>query len=94
MLLSWTWRFNGIEKYVEKNLKLGVFKNHIYSAFKGEVQQHYYDKQCSPESWSSLLTSPLAENSGGLGAYQVLQQSVEKDETITECLVVFLMFQH
>ncbi len=26
------------------------------------VQQHYYDKWCSHKSWSSLLTSPLAEN--------------------------------
>ncbi len=37
--------------------------------------------------------SPLAENSRGLGAYQVLPQFVEKivlkDETIAECLVVF-----
>ncbi len=27
------------------------------------VVQHYYDEQCSHESWSSLLTPPLAENS-------------------------------
>ncbi len=30
--------------------------------------QHYYDEHCSPKSWSSLLTSPLAENNGGPGA--------------------------
>ncbi len=37
-----------------------------------DVLQHYYDESCSEESWSSLLTSPLAENSGGEGAFQVL----------------------
>ncbi len=29
------------------------------------VLLHYYDKHCGPESWSSLLTSPLAENNRG-----------------------------
>ncbi len=43
------------------------------------VQQHYYDKRHSDKSWSSLLTSPLAENNEGKDAFQVLQQSVEKD---------------
>ncbi len=27
-----------------------------------DVLQHYYDNRCSPESWSSLLTSLLDEN--------------------------------
>ncbi len=51
-----------------------------------------YDERCSPESWSSLLTSPRAENNRGLGAFQVPRQSVKKvvseGETISECLVV------
>ncbi len=34
-----------------------------------DVLQHYDDEQRSPESWSSLLTSPLAENSGGACAH-------------------------
>ncbi len=38
-----------------------------------DVLQHYYDNQHSPESWSSLLTSLLAENNGG-----ALRQSVKK----------------
>ncbi len=58
-----------------------------------EILQHYYDELCSHESWSSLLTSLLAENSGGAGAFQVLRQSVRKkvvlkDETIAKYLVV------
>ncbi len=36
-----------------------------------DVLQHYYD---SPESWSSLLMSPLAEN----GGTRALSQSVDK----------------
>ncbi len=40
-----------------------------------DVLQHYYDERCSPESWSSLLTSSLAENSRGAHA---LRQSFEK----------------
>ncbi len=43
-----------------------------------DVLQHYDDERCSPESWSSLLTSPLAENNGSLWAHQVLRQSVKK----------------
>ncbi len=43
-----------------------------------DVLLHYYDEKCSHENWSLLLRPPLTENSGGLGAYQVLQQSVEK----------------
>ncbi len=39
------------------------------------VLQHYYDKQCSSETLSSLLTSLLAENNGGACA---LGQSVKK----------------
>ncbi len=27
-----------------------------------DVLQHYYDEWCSPESWSLLLMSSLAEN--------------------------------
>ncbi len=42
------------------------------------VLQHYYNEQCSPESWSSLLMSLLAENKEGLGAFQVLRNSIEK----------------
>ncbi len=30
-----------------------------------DVLQHYYDIWCSPESWSSMLTSLLAENNRG-----------------------------
>ncbi len=41
-----------------------------YNALK-----HYYDKQLSSESWSSLLTSPLAENDKGA---QALRQSIKK----------------
>ncbi len=41
------------------------------------VLQAYYEERCSPESWSSLLTSPLAENSRG-----------EEDKKPTEYLVV------
>ncbi len=37
--------------------------------------QHCRDEWCSPESWSSLLTSPLAENIGGACA---LSESVAK----------------
>ncbi len=40
-----------------------------------DVLQHYYDERRGPESWSSLLTSPLAENNGGARA---LRQSVKK----------------
>ncbi len=40
-----------------------------------DVLQHYYDDRCSPESWSSLLTSLLAENNGGSCA---LRQSIKK----------------
>ncbi len=40
-----------------------------------DVLQLYYDNRCSPESWSSLLTSPPAENNGGACA---LTESVEK----------------
>ncbi len=40
-----------------------------------DVLQHYYVKWCSLESWSSLLTSLLAENNGGACA---LRQSVKK----------------
>ncbi len=29
------------------------------------VLQHYYDERCSPESWSLLLTSLLAEDNRG-----------------------------
>ncbi len=32
----------------------------------------------SPESWSSSLTSPLAENNGGEREFEALRQSVEK----------------
>ncbi len=39
------------------------------------VLQHYYDNLCSPESWSSLLMSQLAENNRGACA---LRQSVKK----------------
>ncbi len=35
--------------------------------------QHYNDERCSPESWSPLLMSLLAKNSGGACA---LKQSV------------------
>ncbi len=54
------------------------------------VLQHYYDKPCSPESWSSLLTSLM--NSRAEEAFKVLWQSgkrvVLKDESIAKCLVV------
>ncbi len=39
-----------------------------------DVLQHRYDSWCSPKSWSSLLTSPQAENNGGACA---LRQSVK-----------------
>ncbi len=41
--------------------------------------KYYYDEECSSDGWSSLPTSPLAENSGGLGALKVLQKSIEKN---------------
>ncbi len=37
------------------------------------VLQPFYAEWCSPESWSSLLTSPLAENNRDFRAYQVLR---------------------
>ncbi len=39
---------------------------------KYNVLQHYYEKWCSYESWSSLLTSPLAENNTGEDAFKML----------------------
>ncbi len=33
-----------------------------------KVLHHYYDGRCSPESWSSLLASPPAENNEGAKA--------------------------
>ncbi len=42
------------------------------------VLQPYYDEWCSPESWSLLLTSLLAENNGGAGALKVLRQTIKK----------------
>ncbi len=57
-----------------------------------DVLQHYYDERRSPESWSLLLTSLLAENSGGLEAYQELRHCSKKvmlkDEKLTEYSVV------
>ncbi len=40
-----------------------------------DVLHHCYNNRCSPESWGSLLTSPLAENNGGACA---LRQSIKK----------------
>ncbi len=40
-----------------------------------DVLQHYYNNWCSPESWSSSLMSPLAENNRGACA---LRHYVEK----------------
>ncbi len=40
-----------------------------------DVLQHDYDEQRSPESWSSLLMSSLAENNGRAHA---LRQSIKK----------------
>ncbi len=40
-----------------------------------DVIQYYYDNHGSPESWSSLLTSSLAENNRGACA---LRQSIKK----------------
>ncbi len=39
--------------------------------------QRYYDERRHPESWSSLLTSPLAENRRGAWT---LTQSVKKTQ--------------
>ncbi len=56
-----------------------------------DILQYYYDNWRSFESWSSLLTPPLAENNGGTCA---LRRSVEKynevlkDMEVGECLVV------
>ncbi len=40
-----------------------------------DVLWHYYEQQCSPESWSSSLISPLAENNWGKKTFQVLRTS-------------------
>ncbi len=50
------------------------------------VLQHYYDKGCIPESWSSLLTSLLAENNKG--ACWKTQTLVLKDVELAKCKVV------
>ncbi len=40
------------------------------------VLQHYYDERCRPESWSSWLTPPLADNNRGASAFiQSLQKN-------------------
>ncbi len=41
------------------------------------VLQHYHDERCSPESRSSLLTSPLPENNEKVCAFR---QSVQKHD--------------
>ncbi len=41
-----------------------------------DVLQHYYDKLFSPESWSSLLTSPLTENNGGACALSLSKNAI------------------
>ncbi len=51
--------------------------------------QHCYDERCSPESWSSLLMSLVAENNRGAWA---LRQEIQftlvwKDVELAECLV-------
>ncbi len=51
-----------------------------------DVLQHHYDElRCSPESWSSLLTSLLAENNGGAKTQSTPDL---KDEKVAECVVV------
>ncbi len=53
--------------------------------------QHYYDEWCSLEQVSSLLTSLLAENSGGAGAPTPSRNTINvhlKDEKLTKCSVM------
>ncbi len=54
-----------------------------------DVLQRYYEERCSPESWSSLLTSQRRFR-GISSALTVCQKKVVlKDDTITKCLVVY-----
>ncbi len=57
--LKYGFLFEGEVLFFTFRLMIRIFMI-IYS-----VVQHYYDEWCSPESWSSLLTSSLAENSRG-----------------------------
>ncbi len=80
-------KFNLKEKLVFLSLIIRIFLIIYY------VLWHYHDERCNHKRWSLSLTSPLAENNRGEGAFQVLQQPVEngcskKDETLAECLVV------
>ncbi len=52
-----------------------------------DVLQHYYDERCSPESWSLLLMSLLAENNRGARA---LRQSVKKYHKRHETCQMFI----
>ncbi len=55
-----------------------------------DVLQHYYENWCSPESWSSLLTSLLAENHRGACALrQAVKKFLLKDVKLVKRLVVF-----
>ncbi len=58
------------------------------------VLQHYYDERCSPEIWSSLLTSLLAKNNRGECAFSPSKNTInarfkkEKLKKLAKCLVV------
>ncbi len=71
---------NTIMENLEKSLRKGLFyaSGLIMRIFTiiYNILQRCYDERHNPESWSSLLTSPLAENNGGAGAFKVLRQSV------------------
>ncbi len=62
-----------------------IIFNYVY------VKRHYYGERRSHESGSSLLASPLAENNRGLGAYQVLWQSVENAHFERQDIAEYLM---
>ncbi len=47
------------------------------------VLQHYYDKQCSPESWNLLLTSLLAEISQGACALRQSKSHFSFNHSLT-----------